>query len=95
VQELLDELLVIPGVTVLQPGGLSEQAIAMLAVQLLAAEPDPGFVTACRRATGGNPFLLRELFGEIHRRGSRRIARTPAWPASLARRASAGRCALV
>jgi DNA-binding CsgD family transcriptional regulator len=69
VQELLDELLVIPGVTVLQPGGLSEQAIAMLAVQLLAAEPDPGFVTACQRATGGNPFLLRELFGELHRRG--------------------------
>jgi len=69
VQELLDELLVIPEVAVLQPGGLSEQAIGTLAAQLLAAEPDPGFVTACRRATGGNPFLLRELFGEIHRRG--------------------------
>jgi DNA-binding CsgD family transcriptional regulator len=69
VQELLDELLVIPEVAVLQPGGLSEQAIATLAVQLLAADPDPGFVTACHRATGGNPFLLRELFGELHRRG--------------------------
>ena len=32
VQELLDELLVIPEVAVLQPGGLSEQAITMLAV---------------------------------------------------------------
>jgi predicted ATPase len=63
VQELLDELLVIPEVAVLQPGGLSEQAITMLAVQLLAAEPDPSFVTACQRATGGNPFLLLELFG--------------------------------
>jgi DNA-binding CsgD family transcriptional regulator len=69
VQELLDELLVIPEVAVLHPGGLSEQAITMLAVQLLAAEPDPGFVTACQRATGGNPFLLRELFGELRRRG--------------------------
>jgi DNA-binding CsgD family transcriptional regulator len=69
VQELLDELLVIPEVAVLQPGGLSEQAIAMFAVQLLAAEPDPEFVTACQQATGGNPFLLRELFGELHRRG--------------------------
>ena len=68
VQELLDELLVIPEVAVLQPGGLSEQAITMLTVQLLAAEPDPGFVTACQRATGGNPFLLLELFGELHRR---------------------------
>jgi DNA-binding CsgD family transcriptional regulator len=69
VQELLDELLVIPEITVLQPGGLSEQAITALAVRLLAAEPDPSFVTACRRATGGNPFLLRELFGELARRG--------------------------
>jgi DNA-binding CsgD family transcriptional regulator len=69
VQELLDELLVIPEVAVLQPGGLSEQAITMLAVRLLADEPDPSFVTACQRATGGNPFLLLELFGELHRRG--------------------------
>ena len=69
VQELLDELLVIPEVAVLQPGGLSEQAITMLAVQLLAAEPDPSFVTACQRATGGNPFLLLELLRELDRRG--------------------------
>ena len=69
VQELLDELFVIPEVVVLQPGGLSEQAIARLAAHTLAAEPDLGFVTACQRATGGNPFLLRELFGELHRRG--------------------------
>src|SRR5262252_3488225 len=68
VKELLDELLIIPEVAVLRPGGLSEQAITMLTVQLLAAEPNPGFVTACQRATGGNPFLLRELFGELHRR---------------------------
>jgi DNA-binding CsgD family transcriptional regulator len=69
VQELLDELLVVPEVEVLQPGGLSEQAIAMLAAQLLSAEPDPSFVAACGRATRGNPFLLLELFGELKRRG--------------------------
>jgi tetratricopeptide (TPR) repeat protein len=69
VQELHDELLVIPEVAVLQPGGLSEQAITMLAVQRLAVEPDPSFVTACQRATGGNPFLLLELLGELDRRG--------------------------
>jgi DNA-binding CsgD family transcriptional regulator/Flp pilus assembly protein TadD len=69
VQELLDELLVMPEIAVLQPGGLSQQAIATLAVQLLAAEPDPSFVTACAEATGGNPFLLMELFGELDRRG--------------------------
>jgi DNA-binding CsgD family transcriptional regulator len=69
VQELLDELLVIPEVIVLQPGGLSDQAITTLAGQRLAAEPDPRFVAACRKATGGNPFLLLELFGELERRG--------------------------
>jgi DNA-binding CsgD family transcriptional regulator len=69
VQELLDELLVIPEVAVLQPGGLSEQAIAALAVRLLDADPDQTFVTACRRTTRGNPFLLLELFGELERRG--------------------------
>jgi DNA-binding CsgD family transcriptional regulator/tetratricopeptide (TPR) repeat protein len=69
VQELLDELLVIPEVTVLHPGGLSEQATTLLAVQLLAAEPDPSFISACRAATGGNPFLLLELLRELDRRG--------------------------
>lgn len=69
VQELHDDLLVIPEIAVLQPEGLSEQAIAMLASRSLAADPDPEFVTACRLATGGNPFLLLELFGELARRG--------------------------
>ena len=69
VQELLDELLVIPEVAVLQPGGLSDEAVTTLAAQLLAAQPDPSFVAACTRATGGNPFLLLELFGELERRG--------------------------
>jgi DNA-binding CsgD family transcriptional regulator/tetratricopeptide (TPR) repeat protein len=69
VQELLDELLVIPEVAVLQPGGLSEDAISVLAAEQLTSSPDPSFVTACRRATGGNPFLLLELFGELDRRG--------------------------
>ncbi|HZE28780.1 MAG TPA: ATP-binding protein, partial [Gaiellaceae bacterium] len=68
-QELLDELLAIPEVGVLHPAGLTEEAIAMLAAQLLASEPDPSFVAACREATGGNPFLLLELFGELKRRG--------------------------
>jgi DNA-binding CsgD family transcriptional regulator len=68
-QELLDELLVIPEVTVFQPAGFTEEATGMLAAQLLASEPDPSFVAACRMATGGNPFLLLELFGELRRRG--------------------------
>ena len=82
VQELLDELLVIPEVAVLQPGGLSEQAITMLAAQLLAAEPDP----ASSPPASGRPAATRSCSwsssasssgGESHR-----VARTPAWPAS-------------
>ena len=72
-QALLDELLVVPEVSVLQPGGLSDQAIASLGARLLSTPAEPGFVTACRQATGGNPFLLIELFGELERR---RIAPT-------------------
>jgi DNA-binding CsgD family transcriptional regulator len=68
-EELLDELLLAPEIAVLQPGGLSRQAITTLAAQWLAGEPDPSFVAACRRATGGNPFLLLELFAELERRG--------------------------
>ena len=67
--ELLDELLVIPGITVLEPAGLSEEAIAKLAADRLASEPEASFVTACRQATGGNPFLLLELLAELGRRG--------------------------
>jgi len=69
VEELLDQLFVLPDMAIVHPRGLSEQAIAMLVARLLAVEPDPGFVTACEQATGGNPFLLVELFGELDRRG--------------------------
>src|SRR4029079_15297866 len=69
VQELHDELLVIAEIAVLQPHGLSEQAITVLASQSLAADAAPEFVAACQLATGGNPFLLLELFGELARRG--------------------------
>jgi DNA-binding NarL/FixJ family response regulator len=72
-QALLDELLAVPELEVLQPDELSERAVDELTRELLAEEPDRDFVAACRRATGGNPFLLGELFGELDRR---RIAPT-------------------
>jgi DNA-binding CsgD family transcriptional regulator/tetratricopeptide (TPR) repeat protein len=68
-RELLDELVAIPELEVVHPGDLSEDAVGGLARQLLVGEPDREFVAACRRATGGNPFLLRELLGELSRRG--------------------------
>jgi DNA-binding CsgD family transcriptional regulator len=69
VGELLDELVAIPDVEVLHPGDLSPQAAGRLVADLCGTEPDPAFVAACHGATGGNPFLLRELIGELARRG--------------------------
>jgi DNA-binding CsgD family transcriptional regulator len=68
VADLIDELLAIPSVDPLHPAELSERATTRLAADVLAADPDVEFVSACHRATGGNPFLLRELLGELDRR---------------------------
>jgi DNA-binding NarL/FixJ family response regulator/TolA-binding protein len=68
-RELLDQLVALPNLDVFHPGGLSERAVSELALELLPAEPDAAFVAASHRATGGNPFLLVELFGECGRRG--------------------------
>lgn len=53
--ELLDELRSVAEVT--RPDPLSEPAVA----RLIGGEPAPEFVSACHSATGGVPFLLREL----------------------------------
>src|SRR5450432_1396214 len=59
--ELVSALVHDPRAEVLRPAALGDGAVA----QLIAAEspdpPDPRFCRACRAATGGNPFLLREL----------------------------------
>jgi len=62
---LLAELLAADGVEVLCPGSLSEPGIAQLIGEGLGAQPDPAFVSACALATGGNPFVLRELIFDL------------------------------
>jgi AAA ATPase domain len=62
---LLAELLAAGGVRVLCPGSLSEPGIAQLVCEGLGAQPDPAFVSACALATGGNPFVLRELIFDL------------------------------
>jgi DNA-binding NarL/FixJ family response regulator len=47
--------------TLLTPQPLSRDAVGRLLHELSGSEPDPGFAAACMDATGGNPFLLREL----------------------------------
>lgn len=53
----------------IRPRQLSETAVAGWLSVALGRAPQDGFTRECRRATGGNPFLLRELIGEIEREG--------------------------
>ena len=64
-QRLLDGLATDPLTTVLRPAPLSEPAIAAVIRCALGDAPEPPFSDACRQATGGNPFLLRELLREL------------------------------
>jgi hypothetical protein len=58
-----------PDAELLRPAPLTETAIAAMAADRLAGEPDDSFVRACRDVTGGNPFLLGELLSEAAARG--------------------------
>ncbi|MBS1679420.1 MAG: AAA family ATPase [Actinobacteria bacterium] len=49
----------------LRPRPLSTAAVADLIAARLDREVDAEFAAACRVVTGGNPFLLRELIGEL------------------------------
>jgi DNA-binding CsgD family transcriptional regulator len=54
-----------PMVEPLRPSPLREAAVGALIAERLSQEPHPRFVRACLKATGGNPFLLGELLGEV------------------------------
>jgi DNA-binding CsgD family transcriptional regulator len=54
-----------PLAVVVRPPPLSESAVAELAERAFGEAVDPRFRAACREATGGNPFLLRELLREL------------------------------
>jgi len=63
--ELLRSIATDPGVELLQPQPLSEAAVG----ELLGDAADEAFRAACHAATGGNPFLLRELSEELAAKG--------------------------
>jgi DNA-binding CsgD family transcriptional regulator len=63
--ELLVELSALPGATRLRPGPLTEPDVRGLIEQHRLHEADEQFVSACYRATGGNPFLLEELLAGL------------------------------
>jgi DNA-binding CsgD family transcriptional regulator len=58
-----------PETTVLRPRPLSTGAIVRLAERILGREVAPEFATACREATGGNPFFVEALLREVGERG--------------------------
>ncbi len=60
-RELLAALTMDPATEVVTVGPLSEKGVATLVAVALGVEPEPGFVTACLEATGGTPFLVRQL----------------------------------
>src|SRR4051794_19671475 len=61
----LDALATDPLTAVLRPPPLSEAAVAAMIGCALGDASEPPFSDACRQATGGNPFLLRELLREL------------------------------
>jgi DNA-binding CsgD family transcriptional regulator len=54
-----------PSAAVLSPAPLSATAVRRLVVERFAGNPADEFVAACHAATGGNPFLLRELLAAL------------------------------
>ncbi|MGH2962475.1 MAG: ATP-binding protein, partial [Solirubrobacterales bacterium] len=64
----LARLTAAPEATVLRPRPLSTGATATLSKRRLGDDVSPDFVSACREATGGNPFFLEALLREVGER---------------------------
>ena len=61
---LLAELAVEPA-EMIRPSALSEDGAGLMVRERLSASAASEFCRACHTATGGNPFLLRELIGQL------------------------------
>ena len=64
-------LAIAPETTVVRPQPLSIEATATVCELRLGPDVSPEFAAACRRVTGGNPFFLEALLGEVGERGTR------------------------
>ncbi|MBS1678016.1 MAG: AAA family ATPase [Actinobacteria bacterium] len=67
---LLEQLVATAGSELLQPATLSIEATSRVVAGRLGRRVDDELATACHEATGGNPFLLRELAEAIRDEGS-------------------------
>jgi DNA-binding CsgD family transcriptional regulator len=67
--ELLAGVLTDPSADVIRLPPLTKAAVGQLVESRLAGIPDPVFVEACLRATGGTPFLMRMLMDALREGG--------------------------
>jgi DNA-binding CsgD family transcriptional regulator len=74
--ELLDELALESSTHLLVPQPLGQNAVASMVASRFSQTPAPAFVAACHSATGGNPFILRELLLELMERGTKPTGRS-------------------
>jgi len=65
VGELFAVLTMDPATEILRLAPLTTDGVARLIAAGLGTEPEPGFVSACRDATGGTPFLVRTLVAAL------------------------------
>lgn len=65
--DTLSSLLLEAQPPILRPQPLGEAAVATLVKAALGADTGPALCRACAEATGGNPFLLSELLGDLRR----------------------------
>jgi DNA-binding CsgD family transcriptional regulator len=66
---LIDALAGDASTRLVDPSPLSPSAVTQLVEAGLGATPDPAFVAACHRATGGTPFLVHQLVAALHEDG--------------------------
>lgn len=62
---IVAELVSAESAQTVRPAALSIGAVASIVRDRLGAEDDPGFAAACHAATGGVPFLVRELVSAL------------------------------
>lgn len=79
----LHELHLLPHTSLLEPEPLTPGAIAAILAERYGEPVDETFARACSAATGGNPFLLRELVSALRAEGIAPTAETAAQVADL------------
>jgi DNA-binding CsgD family transcriptional regulator len=92
--ELFGVLTMDPATEILTLAPLSTDGVARLIAAGLGSEPEPGFASACREATGGTPFLVRTLVAALAEEGVAPVAASASRVQGLAT-ATVGRWAVL